>query len=321
MIDLSAAEIATFHAQGFVALNRITSDDEVGRLREIFDRLFEKRTGWEKGAFLDLAGTDKPARPAVLPQILNPQQFAPELPQTEFRKAALRIAQQLLGLEAHAWFEHAIAKPAEFGAATPWHQDEAHRSDRELDYEQISVWVPLQDAVAENGCMQYIPATHKGPVLTHHSPSDDPRVNALECIGPLDVSRAVACPLPAGGVAIHHCRTIHGAGSNHSRNPRRAYILAFRGSAPKRRCNAVSVAGGKADSRCAAKRSVETTRWPPCHCTSTNSGGLRSIPPPTRWLDSPEGLPLNRGCPASISLQHSEVAHPGLCHCRPYGHG
>lgn len=231
MIDLSSAEIATFHAQGFVALNRITSDDEVGRLRAIFDRLFEKRTGWEKGAFLDLAGTDKPARPAVLPQILNPQQFAPELPQTEFRKAALRIAQQLLGLEAHAWFEHAIVKPAEFGAATPWHQDEAHRSDRELDYEQISVWVPLQDAVAENGCMQYIPATHKGPVLTHHSPSDDPRVNALECIGPFDVSRAVACPLPAGGVAIHHCRTIHGAGSNHSRNPRRAYILAFRGSA------------------------------------------------------------------------------------------
>ena len=214
-----------------MSLDRITSAGEVERLREIFDRLFASRAGWEKGAFLDLAGTDEKDRPTALPQILNPQQFAPELLETEFRETALRIGRQLLGPEAHVWFEHAIMKPPQFGAPTPWHQDEAHRSDRELDYEQISIWMPLQEATLENGCMQYLPGSHLGPILEHHSPNNDPRVSALECVGPFERERAVTCPIPAGGATIHHCRTLHCAGPNSSTIPRRAYILALRGPA------------------------------------------------------------------------------------------
>lgn len=234
---LSPEQVATFREEGFLVLDRLSPDGEVARLREIFDQLFAARAGWERGAQFDLAGTDEEGRPAALPQILNPPQFAPELERTEFRANALAVAKQLLGADAHGWFEHAILKPAGYGAPTPWHQDEAHRYDPGVDYEQISIWMPLQEARLDNGCMQYIPGSHRGPILEHRSPNNDPRVSALECVGGFDADRAVSCPMPAGAAVVHHCRTLHHAGPNQSELPRRAYILAFRGKptpAPER---------------------------------------------------------------------------------------
>jgi len=40
-------------------------------------------------------------------------------------------------------------------------------------------------------------------------------------------SKAVACPIPAGGCTIHHNRMMHYAGPNRSEIPRRAMILMF----------------------------------------------------------------------------------------------
>lgn len=227
---LSPDQIALFREQGYLAVDSISSPAEVTLLREIFQRLFKDGAGWKKGAQYDLAGTDD-GRPAKLPQLLNPVEFAPELRETEFRANALAIARQLLGPEAEPWFEHAILKPPHYGAETPWHQDEAHRDDPGTDYEQISIWMPLQEATQANGCMRYIAGSHRGPILEHRSPNNDPRITALECVGGFDSTKAAYCPLPPGGAAVHHCRTLHGAGANQSDLPRCAYILAFRGPA------------------------------------------------------------------------------------------
>ena len=226
---LTSEQLGRFREDGFVALPRLVSEEEIGRLREIFHRLFSRGTGWKQGAQFDLAGTDA-GGPARLPQILNPAQFAPELSVASFRADALEIARELLGPEATPWFEHAISKPPELGAPTPWHQDEAHRDDIGVAYDQISVWIPLQEATVANGCMRYIAGSHRGPVLPHRSPNNDPRVMALECEGGFEADSAIPCPLPPGGAVIHHCRTLHSAGPNQSLLPRTAYVLAFRGS-------------------------------------------------------------------------------------------
>jgi ectoine hydroxylase-related dioxygenase (phytanoyl-CoA dioxygenase family) len=228
-LTLSPAQITRFREDGFVVLDAIAPPEEVLQLRQIFDRLFDEAAGWKKGAQFDLAGTDDGKGPARLPQLLNPVEFAPELRETRFRANALAIATQLLGDGTEPWFEHAILKPPQYGAATPWHQDEAHRNDPGTDYEQISIWMPLQEATQANGCMRYVAGSHLGAVLEHRSPNNDPRITALECIGSFRAELAVNCPLPPGGAAIHHCRTLHGAGPNQSDQPRRAYILAFRG--------------------------------------------------------------------------------------------
>ena len=61
------------------------------------------------------------------------------------------------------------SEPAGRGGATPWHQDEAYRADPNFAYNQVSFWIPLQHATEQNGCMQFIPGSKKGDLLTHRS--------------------------------------------------------------------------------------------------------------------------------------------------------
>lgn len=234
-VVLTEDQIDFYHREGYLVLDAIATPEEVAWLREIYDRLFEARAGRETGDQFDLAGTDEEGRPAALPQILNPSKYAPELRQGLYRANALAIARQLLGADAAPLGEHAIFKPARTGAETPWHQDEAYW-DPNLDYESLSVWIPLQEATLENGCMQFVPGSHLQPVAAHHTINHDPRIHGLE-VDTVDVSTAVACPIPAGGATIHHNRTLHYTGANRSDIPRRAYILIF-GNKPTQRAGA-----------------------------------------------------------------------------------
>lgn len=224
---LTAEQIARFREQGFLQVDRLVADDEIAWVREIYDRLFAQRAGWEKGDQFDLAGSDDPTAKPRLPQLMNPAAHAPELNRAVFRQTAFEIARQLLGEQIERGDEHAICKPAEDGAETPWHQDEAYW-DPAFAYDALSIWTPLQEATLINGCMQFIPGSHLGrSVRPHHSIGHDVRIHGLET-DDVDPRLAVACPLQAGGCTIHHCRTLHYAGPNRSGQPRRAYILTFR---------------------------------------------------------------------------------------------
>jgi ectoine hydroxylase-related dioxygenase (phytanoyl-CoA dioxygenase family) len=231
-IELTDEQVAFYHREGYLALDAITTPEEVEWLRGIYDRLFAERAGRAAGDEFDLAGTDEDDVEAALPQILRPAHYAPELRQGLFRTNAFAIARRLLGPTAQPQGEHAIFKPALRGAATPWHQDEAYWNPL-LEYNALSIWIPLQPATLENGCMQFVPRSHTQEILPHHSINYDPRIHGLE-VEAAHTEGAVACPLPPGGATIHHNRTLHYTGPNRSEIPRRAYILMF-GLPPKQR--------------------------------------------------------------------------------------
>jgi ectoine hydroxylase-related dioxygenase (phytanoyl-CoA dioxygenase family) len=157
---------------------------------------------------------------------MHPRVYAPKLQQTEFFRAAESLARQLLGPEVRFKADISLMKPAHFGEATPWHQDEAFQ-DPAFEYQELSFWLALQPVDDSNGCMAYIPCSHRGEVVTHRFPHGDARIHALDCGEGLDVRDAVSCPLPTGGCVIHTQRTIHGAGPNVSDRERMAYVLIF----------------------------------------------------------------------------------------------
>jgi hypothetical protein len=226
MIKLSKEQIRAFDEQGFLRLERITSDEDVERLRASYDRIFADRAGRDEGFQFDLAGTDEDDAQARLPQILLPAKYAPEMNESELLANATRVARQLLGDDATCNFAHAILKPPRDGAETPWHQDAAYWNPN-TRYRTISIWVPLQEATLENGCMQFVPGSHRLDVLPHRSIGGDPRVHGLELERSAkdSVRRPVPCPIPAGGCTIHDGYTLHYAGPNRSDIPRRALIL------------------------------------------------------------------------------------------------
>jgi ectoine hydroxylase-related dioxygenase (phytanoyl-CoA dioxygenase family) len=225
-VVLTRDQIEFFKREGYLLLDAIVPPAEVERMRDIYDKLFERKAGREQGEFFDLGGTDEEGKAAVLPQMMNPSRYAPEIAVGQFRLNAAAIARQLLGAAADFKQDLAICKPPRSPVPTPWHQDNAYL-DPKMDHENLNIWIPLQPATVENGCMFYIPRTHAtGKILPHHSMNNDPRIEGLEC-DEVDVKKAVPAAVPAGGAAIHHTRTLHYAGPNKSDNPRRAYILEF----------------------------------------------------------------------------------------------
>src|SRR5688572_25813752 len=192
--QIAPERVEFFHENGYLVVHGIVEPEEVIWMRDSYDRIFSVRAGRDIGDQFDLAGTDEDGVEAKLPQILSPSKYAPELLKGEFRERVLRVAEALLGPDAELGGDHAILKPARIGAATPWHQDEAYW-DPAFDYRAFSAWIPLQDATVENGCMWFVPGSHRLEVAEHHSIGHDPRVHGLEAEG-VDTSTAVACPIP-----------------------------------------------------------------------------------------------------------------------------
>lgn len=231
-IQLTPEQIAFFHREGYLSIPALTTAEEVAQMCDIYDHLFQVKAGRDQGDHLDLTTTDEDDQEPALPQILNPSKYAPELKETLLRANAEAVARQLLGPEIIYRGDHAIRKPPRSGAATPWHQDEAYNHPA-MAYDEISIWIPLQPATLENGCMWFVPRSHTGDILPHHPIGNDPRIIGLEVDDPESrTADAVACPLPPGGATVHHCKTLHYTGPNLSSEPRRAYILMF-GLPPK----------------------------------------------------------------------------------------
>jgi ectoine hydroxylase-related dioxygenase (phytanoyl-CoA dioxygenase family) len=225
-IALNESQVRFFHEQGYLAIPRLTTDGDVAALRKSYDRIFAGRAGRELGDHFDLAGRDEEEGKESLPQILHPAKYAPEMNESELLRNAAVVAAQLLGPKATCEFAHAIFKPALHGAETPWHQDAAYWNPGML-YSSISIWVPLQEATMENGCMQFVPMSHRMDVVRHRSINDDPRIHGLE-IHPDERGRTrdfVSCPLPPGGATFHGPYMLHHTAPNRSLIPRRALIL------------------------------------------------------------------------------------------------
>jgi len=226
---LTAQQHEVFQRDGFLVLERLAEPAEALRLRDCLTRLYANQAGWEAGQQFDLAGTDAERARPVLPQILNPARFEPGLGASTFRDDGVELAHQLLGGERAGIemnIEHAILKPGTYGAETPWHQDEAYWRMPGHDARALAMWMALQDATIDNGCLWYLPGSHRGAIRVHRPIGNDPAVHGLETLD-VDCSAAVAVPMSAGSVVIHHVRCLHYAGANLTPAPRYAYTLGY----------------------------------------------------------------------------------------------
>jgi len=224
---LTDDQIEQFHRDGFLSLDAITTPEELQKLREIYDRIFNEKMGWNEGRQFDLGGDESGDKP-VLPQVMQPSKYFPELKDSLYHANAEVIARQLLGDEmGPECGEHMIYKPAEYGGVTPWHQDQAYHNPA-VKVRSVNIWMPLDDATVESGCLQFVPGSHKLDVLPHHSIGNNPAVHGLEIDDPQQYDeQAVACPIPAGGCTLHAAFMLHYAAANTTTRPRRAYTLVY----------------------------------------------------------------------------------------------
>ncbi len=113
-------------------------------------------------------------------------------------------------------------KPAKKGTYLPWHQDAGRvwRLDRDP---VVTVWVAIDSATVENGCVEIIPGSHRNGLLTVEGSTLTETQAEQYC--PTD--QAMALEVPAGHAYLMHNWVFHRSGVNRSTRPRRAFTASF----------------------------------------------------------------------------------------------
>src|SRR5882724_3035799 len=92
-------EIEFFQENGFLAVERITTDEEIAWMRQIFEFIFSEDYAGKPGSPLDRSGTVVAGEPpARLTQAFFPEIYFPALLNTQFRRNAKRYAAALLSV-------------------------------------------------------------------------------------------------------------------------------------------------------------------------------------------------------------------------------
>jgi ectoine hydroxylase-related dioxygenase (phytanoyl-CoA dioxygenase family) len=233
-VALTAEQVEFFGRNGYLTLHGITTADDLAELRDIYERMFRDKTGLSDGNYFDLVTSGDEAW--ELPQLTMMASYEPKLRETLLWRNVGVVSRHLLGETADYVFDHGIRKPPN-GPKTSWHQDYAYYTPG-MRHRCVTFWVPLHDATIDNGCMWFVPGSHRGKLLDHHPINGDPRVHGLEiCDAEFAAtystdlrslsSGVVRCPIKAGDCTVHNEMTIHGTGPNMTDEPRLAYGLAF----------------------------------------------------------------------------------------------
>jgi ectoine hydroxylase-related dioxygenase (phytanoyl-CoA dioxygenase family) len=215
---LSAAEITFYRQNGYLYVADAVSPAELRALREVTLGFIERSRGvTQSNDVYDLDEGHSAARPK-LTRIKLPHTQHPIYWDLVRNSRLTEILCQLLGPNVLLHTSKLNTKAPGGGAAVEWHQDWAfypHTND-----DLLALGLMLDDVDQANGPLQVIPGSHTGPVLSHHNQAGV-FCGAIDPADPdFDLSKAVTLSGKAGGMTIHHARTLHGSAPNHSDRPR-----------------------------------------------------------------------------------------------------
>lgn len=163
----------------------------------------------------------------VLFHALGHWRMTPGFHDVLWNPAFVMAAHQLLGNKAvRFWHDQLFCKPPKHGGVVAWHQDYSYWT-RSKPMQHLTAWTGLDDATVENGCLHYIPGSHKWgfinkPVLTGDMEGlkaflDEKQQEELKHPVPIEMKK--------GHATFHHPLLVHGSFENKSDKQRRAFVI------------------------------------------------------------------------------------------------
>lgn len=224
---LSQAQVDSFWTNGYLSIGKILNDEEIAVLRHEYDHEFDRaRAGETSFRNLAISNTDDlETKNKAEKQMLQIMQMCER--NIHFRKLVyddriLNIIEDLIGPNIQLFHDQALYKPAYHGGPVFWHQDNAYW--RCTPPNLVSCWLTLDDVNVDNGAMQFIPGTQFQAVEHGRAKTTNALLDLGDQVGE---AQPVVVDLPAGGITIHHCQTLHHTAPNTTERQRRAFAIHF----------------------------------------------------------------------------------------------
>jgi ectoine hydroxylase-related dioxygenase (phytanoyl-CoA dioxygenase family) len=211
-----------FH--GYLAGIRILNDKQIEALRAELAGLIDPNHRGNH-LFYEFHTNESRDQSKMLFHALGAWRIAPGFHDLLWNPAFLMPASQLLGGVVRFWHDQLFCKPAHHGGVVAWHQDYSYWT-RTRPMAHLSCWIGLDDSTRENGCVHYVPGSHKWDLLPITGLANDMR--AIESVLSEEQKsrfRPVPIELKQGECSFHHPLMIHGSDENRSNRPRRGAVI------------------------------------------------------------------------------------------------
>jgi phytanoyl-CoA hydroxylase len=226
--DIGPAEIERFRTDGYLAVrSAVSTDMTTAAIAGLRSLMMSPRSGadlqFESWAADRVDDLDAEQRMDIVRKLMWFVDADERLGAVAGDKQLLAVIARLLG-DAHVTMfqDMALLKPPGGGREKPWHQDKAY-FNIDPSAPVVGVWIALDEATLDNGCMHVMPGSHReGPVI--HFRRRDWQI----CDTDVNVGHDVAVPLPPGGALIFDGLLHHGTPANRTNTRRRALQFHYR---------------------------------------------------------------------------------------------
>ena len=223
---LTQEQVVSFWEDGFLIVGKVLDDELIEQMRREYDAEFAlARSGERPIRNLAVANDghdhDEEDQQEML-QFMGISEHNVHFHKLTYHNRILDILEDIIGPNIQMYHNQALYKPPHHGGPIFWHQDNAYWKC--LPANLVSCWLTLDDVDLHNGAMQFIPGSHLHPMIHDQAPGSDV---LLDMGKQVDDSRAVVGNLPAGGITLHHCQTLHRTAPNTTDRKRRAYAIHY----------------------------------------------------------------------------------------------
>ena len=222
---LSNEQVDFYHENGYVAGVKLFDMPQVETLREELNRLIDpdhpRRELW-----YEFHSNESTSPDTVLFHALGAWRIEAGFHDMLWNPAFTVPASQLVDGPVRFWHDQLFCKPPKHGGVVAWHQDYSYWT-RTKPMAHLTCWIALDESTKDNGCIHYVPGSHKWDLLPITGLAGD-----MEAIREVlndeqweQFQNPVAIELGPGEAAYHHPLMVHGSFENRTERPRRAAVL------------------------------------------------------------------------------------------------
>jgi hypothetical protein len=221
---LSDEQIEFYRENGYLAGVKLLDDHQIDVLRhEVMSLVDPVHPG--NALFYEFNSNESADPQKILFHALGAWRIMPGLHDILWHPGFTVAASQLIEGPVRFWHDQIFYKPAHHGGVVIWHQDYSYWT-RTKPLAHLSCWIGLDDSTLENGCVHYVPGSHKWNLLPRADFAND--MNAI--LGSLTPEqrrqfKPVPIELRKGECSFHHPLMVHGSYANSTARSRRAVVL------------------------------------------------------------------------------------------------
>ena len=221
---LSDEQVEFYRNNGYLAGIQVLNSEQVEVLRAELDELTDP--GHLANSLFYEFHTNESSDPNnVLFHALGAWRITPGFHDLLWHPAFTMAASQLLGGTVRFWHDQLFCKPAHHGGIVAWHQDYSYWT-RTVPIAHLSCWIGLDDSNRENGCVHYVPGSHRWNLLPITGLARN--MDAIQGVlsdQQKEEFKPVAIELKKGEASFHHPLMVHGSFENRTDRARRATVI------------------------------------------------------------------------------------------------